>query len=121
MRGFTEKNTPGKHAFFVDPANTYYYDDNCSDTSLALSPFRVYVKPIVGEIFNEHPITNQIGFKTQDGEVIYKSVAKELPLVPLTSLAQLDHAPLGRDYEHFALCRRKKLSLEWRHWNPKIL
>ena len=120
MRGFTEKNTPGKHAFFVDPANTYYYDDNCSDSSLALSPFRIYVKKIQGEIFNLHPTTDQIGFKTQDGELIYKSVAKELPLVPLTSLAQLDHAPLGRDYDHFAYYHgRKNISGEHWHWESK--
>ena len=47
IRGFSEKATPGKHAFFLDPANTYYYDDKSNDTSLALSPFRIYVEEIV--------------------------------------------------------------------------
>ena len=46
IRGFSEEETPGKHAFFIDPANTYYYDDESNDKSLALSPFRIYVKEI---------------------------------------------------------------------------
>ena len=27
IRGFSEEDTPGKHAFFIDPANNYYYDN----------------------------------------------------------------------------------------------
>ena len=46
IRGFSEEDTPGKHAFFIDPANTYYYDDESNDKSLALSPFRIYVEEI---------------------------------------------------------------------------
>ena len=122
MRGFTEQETPGKHAFFVDPANTYYYDNDCSDTSLALSPFRVYVKKVTGQIIETHPLTDQIGFKTITGDTIYKSVAKELPLVPLTSLCQLDHAPLGRDYDNFAYyAGRKRLSDNNGHWESENL
>ena len=41
-------------------------------------------------------------FETIAGDQISKCVAKELPLIPLLSLTQLDHAPLGRDSEHFA-------------------
>jgi hypothetical protein len=104
IRGFTEENTPGKHAFFVDPANTYYYDDESDDTSLALSPFRIYVKEIPGsDIIQTHPTNDaQIGFETIAGDLVYKCVSKELPLIPLLSLTQLDHAPLGRDSDHFA-------------------
>ena len=47
-------------------------------------------------------MTNQIGFETLAGDVIFKCVSKELPLIPLLSLTQLDHAPLGRDSNHFA-------------------
>ena len=46
--------------------------------------------------------TSSIMFETIAGDQISKCVAKELPLIPLLSLAQLDHAPLGRDSEHFA-------------------
>ena len=104
IRGFTEKDTPGKHAFFIDPANTYYYDDESNDTSLALAPFRVYVKEIPGtDIIKTNPVDDeQIGFETVAGDTLYKCVSKELPLIPLLSLTQLDHAPLGRDSDHFA-------------------
>ena len=40
---------------------------------------------------------------------ITKCVAKELPLIPLLSIAQLDHAPLGRDYDHFAYYHGREL------------
>lgn len=105
IRGFSESDTPGKHAFYIDPANNYYYDEDSEDSSLALSPFRIYLR----EIDRENPIipnpvgeTSSIMFETIAGDQISKCVAKELPLIPLLSLTQLDHAPLGRDSEHFA-------------------
>ncbi|MDA0848531.1 MAG: hypothetical protein O2827_02090, partial [Verrucomicrobia bacterium] len=103
IRGFSEGDTPGKHAFFIDPANTYYYDDKSNDTSLALSPFRIYVREIeAGSDFIPQNEEGQVGFKTLKGDTLFKCVSKELPLIPLLSLTQLDHAPLGRDSDHFA-------------------
>ena len=45
---------------------------------------------------------DQIGFETIAGDTLFKCVSKELPLIPLLSITQLDHAPLGRDTDHFA-------------------
>ena len=94
IRGFSENNTPGKHAFFIDPANTYYYDDNSDDKSLALSPFRMYVKEIKGTEIIKLNNEDQVGFETIAGDTLYKCVSKELPLIPLLSITQLDHARL---------------------------
>ena len=104
IRAFAEEETPGKHAFFIDPANTYYYDDISNDTSLALAPFRTYVREITGSEIIKYNGNDpeQVGFETLSGDTIYKCVSKELPLIPLLSLAQLDHAPLGRDTDNFA-------------------
>jgi hypothetical protein len=105
IRGFSEGDTPGKHAFFIDPANNYYYDDVSDDTSLSISPFRIYIREMDRNniiIPNPESDSDSIIFETIANDQITKCVAKELPLIPLLSLAQLDHAPLGRDYEHFA-------------------
>ena len=104
IRGFSEKDTPGKHAFFIDPANNYYYDNISDDTSLSLAPFRIYLREIEDEIIKMNPNsdTSSIIFKTIAEDEISKCVAKELPLIPLLSITQLDNAPLGRDNEHFA-------------------
>jgi hypothetical protein len=105
IRGFSEGDTPGKHAFFIDPANNYYYDDVSDDTSLSISPFRIYIREMERDniiIPNPESDSGSIIFETIANDQITKCVAKELPLIPLLSLAQLDHAPLGRDYEHFA-------------------
>ena len=97
IRGFSEEETPGKHAFFVDPANTYYFDDDSDNKSLALSPFRIYVKEIVGTDIIKLNEDDQIGFETIAGDTLFKCVSKELPLIPLLSITQLDHAPLGTE------------------------
>jgi hypothetical protein len=105
IRGFSEGDTPGKHAFFIDPANNYYYDNVSDDTSLSISPFRTYIREMERDniiIPNPESDSGSIIFETIANDKITKCVAKELPLIPLLSLAQLDHAPLGRDYEHFA-------------------
>lgn len=107
IRCFSESGTLGKHALWVDPTNTYYYDDDPSDTTLALSPFRFYAtRQRPDELVSLDPYTNKIVLKTNIGlnneETIRSSIAKEIPVSPLLSLCQFDHAPLGRDYEHFA-------------------
>jgi hypothetical protein len=122
IRGFTEKETPGKHAFFIDPANTYYYDDESNDTSLALSPFRIYVEDMgtSSSIISENE-QGQVGFETAAGDTLYKCVSKELPLIPLLSLTQLDHAPLGRDSDHFAYYSgRRKPSSRWHYESSSL-
>ena len=123
IRGFSEEKTPGKHAFFVDPANTYYFDDDSDNKSLALSPFRIYVKEIVGTDIIKLNEYDQIGFETIAGDTLFKCVSKELPLIPLLSITQLDHAPLGRDSDHFAYYSgRKDLGSEnWEHYENKTL
>ena len=107
IRCFSESGTLGKHALWVDPTNTYYYDYDPSDTTLALSPFRFYAtRENPGQLVNIDPYTNKILLKTNIGqpneESIRSSIAKEIPVSPLLSLCQFDHAPLGRDYDHFS-------------------
>ena len=89
------KNYSREARFFLDPANTYYYDDKSNDTSLALSPFRIYVEEIVGSDIIKINEEDQVGFQTLKGDTIYKCVSKELPLIPLLSITQLDRAPLA--------------------------
>ena len=107
IRCFSESGTLGKHALWVDPTNTYYYDNDPSDTTLALSPFRFYAtRENPNDLVYFDPYTNKIALKTNKGEVneetIRSSIAKEIPVSPLLSLCQFDHAPLGRDYDHFS-------------------
>jgi hypothetical protein len=115
IRGFSEATTPGKNAFFIDPANNYYYDIDETDTTLALAPFRIYVDDSINdssEIIQKNENSSDsasIVFETMANDKISKCVAKELPLIPLLSLAQLDHAPLGRDYDHFAYFHGREL------------
>jgi hypothetical protein len=107
IRCFSESGTLGKHALWVDPTNTYYFDNDPSDTTLALSPFRFYAtRENPNDLVYFDPYTNKIALKTNKGQVneetIRSSIAKEIPVSPLLSLCQFDHAPLGRDYDHFA-------------------
>jgi hypothetical protein len=46
--------------------------------------------------------TGRPAYRTQSGDLIYSNVAKELPVAPMLSIAQLEHAPIGRDYQHHA-------------------
>ena len=122
IRGFSEEETPGKHAFFIDPANTYYYDDESNDKSLALSPFRIYVEEINGTDIIKLNNEDQVGFKTIAGDTLFKCVSKELPLIPLLSITQLDHAPLGRDTDHFAYYSgRRNPSSRWHYESSSLL
>lgn len=115
IRGFSEATTPGKNAFFIDPANNYYYDVDETDTTLALAPFRIYVDDSINnssDIIQKDETgsdSSSIVFETMANDKITKCVAKELPLIPLLSIAQLDHAPLGRDYDHFAYFHGREL------------
>ena len=107
IRCFSETGTLGKHALWVDPTNFFYYDYDPSDTTLALSPFRFYAtRENPNQLVNIDPYTDKIVLKTNIGqpneETIRSSIAKEIPVSPLLSLCQFDHAPLGRDYEHFS-------------------
>ena len=107
IRCFSESGTLGKHALWVDPTNMFYYDYDPSDTTLALSPFRFYAtRENPNQLVNIDPYTDKIVLKTNIGkpneESIRSSIAKEIPVSPLLSLCQFDHAPLGRDYEHFS-------------------
>ena len=81
----------------MDPTN-FYYDYDPSDTTLALSPFRFYAtRENPNQLVNIDPYTDKIVLKTNIGqpneETIRSSIAKEIPVSPLLSLYQFDHAP----------------------------
>jgi hypothetical protein len=92
----------GKPGYYTDPTNAYYYYQESDEKAFAMAPFRFWF-----EALEENPVqvdadTGRAAYRTQGGDLIYSNVAKDLPVVPLLSIAQLEDAPLGRDYQHYA-------------------
>ena len=80
IRGFSESDTPGKHAFYIDPSNNYYYDNESDDHSLALSPFRIYLRTMDrANVIIPNPVgeTSSIMFETIAGDQISKCVLQK--------------------------------------------
>jgi hypothetical protein len=92
----------GKPGFFTDPTNGYYYYEEADEKAFAMAPFRFWFEAITENPVQVDEDTGRAAYRTQSGDLIYSNVAKELPVAPLLSIAQLEHAPLGRDYQHHA-------------------
>lgn len=107
VRAFDELEGFGKAGLFTDSANAYYYSIDADEKALAVMPFRISFEDLVG-------VSNYVQYDAQTGnpsirivnpvtgniQLISKNISKELPVVPLMSIAQLDNAPLGRDFRH---------------------
>ncbi|WP_309386339.1 pilus assembly PilX family protein [Cerasicoccus frondis] len=101
VRGVDEADGLGKPGLFTDPANAYFYSEIADEDSLAMAPFRITFDGAVasGDYLQYDPNTNRAFFRSGP-DLVYSNVAKELPVAPMLSIGQLEHAPLGRDYEH---------------------
>lgn len=101
VRAFHESDGLGKPGYFSDPANAYYYSEQGNEKDLAVAPFRIEFDGAVaaGDYLQYDPITQRAFFRS-GLDLVYSNVAKELPVGPMLSLGQLEHAPLGRDYDH---------------------
>ncbi|MBK1859076.1 pilus assembly PilX family protein [Cerasicoccus arenae] len=101
IRAFDENKGLGKPGLFTDPANAYYYTEDVDEAALSVAPFRFEFNGEVGsgDYLQYDPNTLRAFFRS-GSDLVYSNVAKELTVSPPLSLGQLEHAPLGRDYDH---------------------
>jgi hypothetical protein len=104
LRAFEESGTLGKPGFFADPTNGFYYSEESDEEAFATAPFRFYFQELAAEpnIVEFDETTNLGAIKTFNGDLLYKNIAKEIPLLPPLSIGQFEHAALGLDYSHLA-------------------
>jgi Tfp pilus assembly protein PilX len=107
IRSFEEANTLGMPGLFSDPTNGYFYSGQADKAAVAMAPFRLYFETLAGGNLIEYPATsdpsdNLAAFRNASSDLVSQIVAKELPLGPMLSIAQFEHAPLGIDSEHLA-------------------
>jgi hypothetical protein len=107
VRAFDELEGFGKAGLFTDSANAYYYSIAADEKALAVMPFRISFEDLEGvsdyvqyDADTGRPCIRIVNPVTGNIQLISKNISKELPVVPLMSIAQLDNAPLGRDFRH---------------------
>ncbi len=105
VRSFEELEGFGKAGLFTDPANAYFYSVDADEKALATMPFRISFEEFdAGTDYVQYDESTGkatirvINMENGSIQLIDKNVAKEIPVSPMLSIAQLEHAPLGRDY-----------------------
>ncbi len=107
LRAFDELEGLGKAGLFTDPANAYFFSVDTEDKTLATAPFRISFEEVSanGAYMTYDEETGSAAIRvtnpaTGNVQIIDENIADELPVAPLLSIAQLENAPLGRDYRH---------------------
>ncbi|WP_269538940.1 hypothetical protein [Cerasicoccus fimbriatus] len=101
VRAFDEQEGLGKPGLFTDPTNGHFYTETVTEAAMAVAPFNFAFESDAasGDYLQFDPNTSRAFFRS-GLDLVYSNVAKELPVSPMLSLGQLEHAPLGRDYDH---------------------
>jgi hypothetical protein len=102
LRAFEEDEGIGKPGLYTDPANAYYYSVDSDEEALAVAPFTISFESFKDQTgdFVQFDTTTQKAFFKSGTDIVESNVARELPVAPLLSIGQFEHAPLGREYQH---------------------
>ncbi len=101
LRAIPNNEGIGKPTLFWDYPNAYYYSESVDERAYALSPFKFSFEQVtdIDDLIFYDDFSGRVLFNSVHAD-ISSNISNELLFAPISSVAQLEHAPLGRDYSH---------------------